>query len=191
MVLGGGADHGRPADIDILDTGFEITALRDGLLERIEIDRQDIDRTDAVRLHGFGVRGIAAYRQQAAMHGRVQRLDAAVHHFGETGEVSDVEHFQAGVGQRLARAAGRNQFDAIAGETAGEFDHSGFVGHGNESAGSAAQMVGHGTINITMAASAPPPPDARRATCRHWPTPPDWPAGSATARARRSAPGRE
>ena len=44
MVLGGGADHGRAADVDILDAVGKIAAARDGFLERIEIDDQNIDR---------------------------------------------------------------------------------------------------------------------------------------------------
>ena len=68
------------------------------------------------------------------MHGRMQRLDAAVHHFGKAGEIGDVEHGKPGVAQRLARAAGRDELDAVAGERAGEFDEPGLVGDGDEGA---------------------------------------------------------
>ena len=84
VVLGGGADHRRAADIDILDAVVESRAARHGLLERIEIDHQEIDRPDVVRAHRFGMRGIVADGEQAAMHRRMQRLDAAVHHFRES-----------------------------------------------------------------------------------------------------------
>ena len=63
MVLRRGADHGRAADVDILDAVGEIAAARHGRFERIEIDHQDIDGADAMRAHRFGVLGIAADRQ--------------------------------------------------------------------------------------------------------------------------------
>ena len=51
MILGGRANHGRPADIDILDGILECAVrLGDGLLERIEIDADKVDRLDVVLL---------------------------------------------------------------------------------------------------------------------------------------------
>ena len=115
VVLGRGADHRRSADVDVLDAVVEGRALRDRRLERIEIDHQQIDRRDAVLLHRCRVRGVVADRQQAAMHLRMQRLHPAVHHLGKAGEVRHVAHLQAGVGERLGGAAGRDQLDAVAG----------------------------------------------------------------------------
>ena len=63
MVLRRGADHGRPADVDILDAVGKIAAARHGRFERIKIDHQDIDGADAVRAHRLGVLGVAADRQ--------------------------------------------------------------------------------------------------------------------------------
>ena len=146
MVLGRGADHRRAADVDILHAGREIGAARDGFLERVEIDDQNIDRADVVRGHRFGMRGIVADGEQAAMHRRMQGLDAAVHHLRKAGQVGDVEDGEAGLAQRFARAAGRNELDAVAGERAGELDNPGLVGHGNEGAQCAAQMLGHGAV---------------------------------------------
>ena len=69
----------------------------------------------------------------------MQRLHAAVHHLGKAGELGHVAHLQAGVGERLAGAAGRDQLDAVAGERAGELDQAGLVGHGEQGAGDAAE----------------------------------------------------
>jgi hypothetical protein len=91
MVLGGRADHGLPADIDILDARGKIRAARGRVLERIEVDDHHIDRTYPVRLQGFSVRGIAANREQPAVHRRMQGLDAAVHHLGEAGQLGNVD----------------------------------------------------------------------------------------------------
>ena len=143
VVLRRGADHGRAADVDVLDAVGKIGAARDGGFERVEIDHQQIDRPDVVRAHRLGVRGVVAHRQQAAMDRRMQRLDPAVHHLGKSGEIADVEHVEPGIAQGLARAAGRNQLDAVAGQRAGEVDDAGFVGDGNEGARYAAELLGH------------------------------------------------
>ena len=143
MVLGGGADHGRSADVDVLDAFLERGALRDGRLERIEVHHQQIDRLDAVLLHRSGVLFVGADRQQPAMHFRMQRLDPAIHHFGEAGQLGDVDHLQPGIFQRLGRAAGRNEFDAVAGKRLGEIHQSGLVGYRQQSAGDAARVAGH------------------------------------------------
>ena len=130
MVLGRGADHRRAPDVDILDAFLETGALIDGRLERIEIDHQQVDRRDAVILHGFRMLGIVADRQQSAMHLRMQRLDPAIHHFRKSGEFRHVPDLQSGGRNRLGGAAGGDEIDAVAGERAGEFDQSGFVGNG-------------------------------------------------------------
>ena len=114
VVLGGGADHGRAADVDVLDAGVEAGALGDGLLERIEVDHQEVDRPDAVRRHRGGVLRVVANGEQTAVDERVQRLHPAVHHLGKAGELGHVEHAQPGVGEGLARAAGGDEFDAVA-----------------------------------------------------------------------------
>ena len=87
MVLCGGADHRGSADVDILDALLEAGAFVDGRLEGIEVDHQEIDRRDAMRLHRLRMLFIVADREQAAMHFRMQRLDAAVHHLGKTGQL--------------------------------------------------------------------------------------------------------
>ena len=144
MVLRRGADHRHAADVDVLDAGGEIAAARGGGFERIQTDRQNIDRADAVRAHRLGMGGIVAHGEKPAMHRRMQRLDPAIHHFGESGQFADVEYLEAGVAQRFAGTAGRDELDAEAGQRAREFDHARFVGDGNQGARGAAQMLGHG-----------------------------------------------
>lgn len=52
MVLGGGAHHGRAADIDILDRVFQrAIRARHGLGERIQIDDHHVDRLDVMLVH--------------------------------------------------------------------------------------------------------------------------------------------
>ena len=57
----------------------------------------------------------------------MQRLDAAVHHFGKAGDVADVDHRQARVGQRLGRAAGRDELEATVGQRLAKRNQAGFI----------------------------------------------------------------
>src|SRR4029077_17935013 len=102
VVLGRGADHGRTADVDVLDAGLEGGAVGDACFERVEVDDQEIDRPDAVRTHRGGVILVVAHGEQAAVHLGMQRLYPAVHHFGKTGQLGDFEHRESGAPQRPA-----------------------------------------------------------------------------------------
>ena len=88
----------------------------------------------------------AAAAEQAAVHHRVQRLDPAVHHFGEAGDVADVAHRQARVAQRFGGAAGGEQFDAQRGQGAREVDQAGLVGNGQQGPADGQSVGGHAGI---------------------------------------------
>ena len=90
MILGRGADHGGAADVDVLNALLESGAFVDGGLERIEIDHQQIDRRDAVRLHRLRMLLVVADRKQPAMHLRMQCLDPAIHHLGKARQLRDI-----------------------------------------------------------------------------------------------------
>ncbi len=84
-VLGRGTQHGRAADIDVLDGLFQrAIGFGDGRFEGIEIQHQQVDRRDAQLGHDCVIGAAAA--EQAAMDLRVQGLDAAVHDFGKAGD---------------------------------------------------------------------------------------------------------
>ena len=78
-------------------------ARRSALLERIEVDDEQIDRRDAVGDHRRLMRGIGAHGEQAAMDARVQRLQPPVHHFREPGELGDVDDGDARLRQAPRR----------------------------------------------------------------------------------------
>ena len=63
-----------------------------------------------------------AAREDAAVDLGVQRLDAAVHHLGKAGDVRDVDDRQAGIGEGLGRAAGRDQLESARGERRGQME---------------------------------------------------------------------
>ena len=128
-ILGGGADHGRSADIDVLDQLFKSHArLGGGFFEGVKIYDDHVDRLDAVLGNRCDVRRIFTAVQDAAMHFGMQRLNAATEHFGKAGELGDVFDGDPGIAQKFGRASGRDEFDAEAGESTGEIDEAGLVG---------------------------------------------------------------
>ena len=111
MVLGRGADHGRSADVDILDGILQrAIGLGHGRLEGIEVHDHKIDWADAMLLHD-GLVG-AAPTEDAAVNAGMQRLDAAAHHFREAGVFRNLDRFDALLGQGLVRTTRGQDFDA-------------------------------------------------------------------------------
>ena len=141
MILRGGADHRRAADIDIFDDLLAFRPLGDRGGEGVEVDDHQIDRADFMFVHRRDMFGVVADGEQAAMDLGVQRLDAAVHHFGEAGKVGNIHHLKACFAQRLGGAAGRHQFNAMFAQRRAQFDQPGLVGHGQE--GAFDGVVGH------------------------------------------------
>ena len=94
--------------------------------ERIEVDAHEVDEPDAVRRARR--RGLPACDRRARMPPWIfgmERLDAAIHHLGEAGDVRHVDDRQAGVGQRPGGAAGRHQLETTrADEPARKIDQS-------------------------------------------------------------------
>ncbi len=134
-VLGGGADHRRPADVDILDQLFKRgVGLGRDLLEFIQIHGHQVDGRNGVRGQRLHVLGLGP-----ALHpggdARMNGLDAAIEHLGKLGDLGDLEQgrntrfFEDAVG-----AAGGENLEAQGGQALGEIDDAGFIGDAEESA---------------------------------------------------------
>ncbi len=144
VVLRRAADHGRAADIDILDGVRQgATGLGHGGGERVEVDRHQIDRRDAVLGHDCTVQITTA--EDAAVDLRMQGLHPAIHHFREAGVVGDFDGGDAILAQQLEGATGGQDLDAKGFEFTGEVDDAGLVGHADQRAahGKAGGLVGH------------------------------------------------
>ncbi len=123
-VLGGGADHRRPADVDVLEGVVQRHAGPGHRLhEGVEIDRYQVDGVDAAPGQLVQVGGLVAAGEDAAVHRRVEGLHAAVQDL-EAGELGDAGDGDAGLGQGLVGAAGAVQLEAEVGQPAGELDHA-------------------------------------------------------------------
>ena len=124
MVLCRRADHRRAANVDVLDAIVIGCPLRDGGLERVEIDHQEVDGGNRMGEHGRLMFGVFADGEQPAMDRRVQRLHAPVHHFREAGKIGHILHRQAGIGQRFTGSARRDQLNIERMKRAGEIDEA-------------------------------------------------------------------
>jgi len=105
---------------------------RHGLLERVQVDDQQIDRRDAVLGHHRLVD--AAPAEQAAVHLRVQRFDAPVHDLGEAGQLAHLAYRQAGLAQAARAAAGGDQFHAERIQRARQINQPVLVGNAQQCA---------------------------------------------------------
>ena len=144
MIFRRAADHRRTADVDILDHLLEGAAAPQRLLERIEIDDEQIDRRDIMGQHRRLMRGIFAYRQQPAVNARMQRLHAAVHHFRKAGQLRRVLDRQACLRQGSRGAAGRDEFDPARRKRRAQFDETGLIRDGNQGAANSREVASHG-----------------------------------------------
>mmetsp|Transcript_89375 Transcript_89375/g.236341 ORF Transcript_89375/g.236341 Transcript_89375/m.236341 type:complete len:549 (+) Transcript_89375:284-1930(+) len=130
IVLRRRPDHRRPADVDVLDAGSKVVrVLGDGFVERVQVDHDQVDTADTVLLHLLLVLLVAARSQQAAVHLRVQRLDAAVEDLWGAGVVRHVLHSAAEFPELSSRAAGGEHVDAPRGEELAQLLKSSLVEH--------------------------------------------------------------
>ena len=128
VVFRRAAEHRRAADVNVLNRVVQAhIRLGDRRLERVQIHDHQINRRDAVLFGGGLVRFIAADEKQAAVDFRVQRLHAAIQHFGKAGVFADVLHRETCVAQCLGRAAGGDDFNSSLCKNLGELNQPGFV----------------------------------------------------------------
>jgi hypothetical protein len=143
-ILSRGADHGRSADVDILDQLLERHAgLGGSFLEGVEIHHNHIDRLNAVLADGCDMRGNITPMQNAAMHLGMQRLDPAIEHFRKAGEFGNVFHDDARIAQQLGCPSGGDKFNAEVRELPREVDEASLVGNAENGTLDAGTAAGH------------------------------------------------
>src|SRR5690606_24448908 len=132
-VLGGGAHHAGPADVDLLNQRVEPRGrVSCRFRERVEVYDDQVDEADAVPGQGGQVVRPVAPGQDAAVDARVQGLHAAVEHLGKPGALGHVGDGQPRLPEGTGGAAGGEQLDAEGRQAAGEVDDAGLVGNGDE-----------------------------------------------------------
>ncbi len=145
VVLGGGADHRRAADVDVLDRDLGLDLVPGyGLLEGIEVDADQVDRLDRLAFERSHVLRVLAPRQQRRVQARVQRLHPAAEDLLLAGELGYVGHLEPGLAQGRGGAAGGEDLDPEAGEAAGEVGDPGLVGDRDQGPAHGDGAVAHG-----------------------------------------------
>src|SRR5579872_357745 len=97
-------------------------------LECVKVHHHHVDRGDAMFSNGSNMLGIFAAVENSAVDFGMKRLNAAIEHFGESSEIGNILHRDAGVTQKPGGSSSRDQFDVEGGELTGELDESGLVG---------------------------------------------------------------
>ncbi|MNG96091.1 hypothetical protein D3C79_551460 [compost metagenome] len=153
VVLGGGAHHGRAADVDVLDrVGQGATRFGHGGGEGVEVDDNHVDGGDIVLGHD-GVIPIAT-AENATVHLGMQGLDPAIHHLGEARVVGDLGHRQTRVGEQLGGAAGGEQGHATLVECLGKFQDASLVRHTQQRTANGSSLFHH-TIVLSITGTVP------------------------------------
>ena len=128
VVLGGAAEHGGAADVDVLDGLLEgDVGFGDGLLEGVEVDDHEVDGLDAVFLGLFLVGLVAAQVEEAAVDLGVQGLDAAIEDLRRAGEGGDFGGGDVLLLEEGGGAAGGDDLDSHGRQFPGELDQAGLV----------------------------------------------------------------
>src|SRR5699024_3110770 len=141
-VLRGRTHHGGAAHVDLLDDLVEAAARGDGLAEGVEVDHDQVEGGDLVRLQLLPVVGEALVGEDAAVDARVEGRDPAVEHLGGSGDGRDVGDRDAGVPDGAAGGAGGDDLHAVRGEGAGQLDDAGLVVDGDQGSGQGATLCG-------------------------------------------------
>ena len=119
VILRGGPQHRRSADVDVLDgLGVRDAGARDRRFERIEVHHEHVDEGDVVLREHRVVDAAAA--EQAAVYRRMQRFYPTVHDLRETSNGGYVGYCDAGCAQLFGRAACGHDLERALGESARE-----------------------------------------------------------------------
>ena len=93
IIFGRASNHRWPADIDIFDCfGQGHIRFRNGLLEWIEIDHDQIDRLEPLFARFLFMLRITPFVEQSAVHSRMQSFHAPFQHFREASEAGYFAH---------------------------------------------------------------------------------------------------
>src|SRR5205823_1805510 len=107
---------------------------RDDVLERVEVDADEVERLDVVLVERGSVVGPVEPREDRCVDPRVQRLDPPAEELGHRGHVLDRSHREPELAQERRRAAARDELYAEPREPARELLQARLVVDGDERA---------------------------------------------------------
>jgi hypothetical protein len=133
VILGRRAQHGRSADIDVLDGILELdVGLGDRFPEGVQVHSHHVDGLDGVGLHLRAVFLAVAHAQKSSVDLRMQGLHPAVEDFRRARVVRNGDRRDPLVRQELQRASGAQDPESRGMQPLGEFQQSGLVGYAEE-----------------------------------------------------------
>ena len=113
--------------MSIISTASSSRTLRlDVAPERVEVDADEVERTDLV-LAQLEIGLEPAAREDAGMDARVQRLHAPAEQLGDVGQLLDGDDVDAELADVGGRASARDDFDPEVGQAADEDIQPGLV----------------------------------------------------------------
>ncbi len=119
-VLRRTTNHGRSADVDLLDGGRLIRTGTDRIREWIQIHDNQVERLDAELLQLRGMVLVRHIGENAGMDMRVKGLDAAIEALRKTSDLRDLGHLDAKLGKTLRSGTGGNHLGIRLDECLGE-----------------------------------------------------------------------
>ena len=149
-ILGRRTDHGRTANIDILDAILVTGAGRHCRRKRIKIDANEIDWGNAVFFHLAQMSRKIATPQNATMYLRHQRLDATIKDFREAGMFGNILDCQTRLTQRPCRAPRRKQFCTVGCKCTPQVNQSRLVRDGEKGATNGESGLSHDGTAISF-----------------------------------------
>ena len=134
-ILGRGAHHRRPADIDILDDLVKMYSwFSGGLFKGVKVHHHHVDRLNPMLARRRHVCCIVPDMQDAPVDFRVKGLHPPIHHLRKAGKLGDVFHRNTCIAQQLGRASSRDQLDFQAGQFGGKLNNPSLIGNAQNSA---------------------------------------------------------
>ena len=120
VILGGGSDHGRSPDIDLLDRRFMAPSACDRLLEGIQVGNHQLERRNALVVEFLEVLGGTAVGEDPAVDGRMQRLHPPAENLGGARDVGHPGHGDSVRREMGCGASGRDDLHPGPCEAPGE-----------------------------------------------------------------------
>ena len=146
VVLGSRPDHGRAADVDLLDALVDAGPRHHRLRERIQVHHDQVEGLDAECRQLIGVLGLAKVGQDPRVHSRVQRLHPSVEGLREPRQVLDLGHLDAGLRDAGRRRPGRDDLHPGGGQARCELGQPGLVVDADQ--GTADRTLTHGMVTF-------------------------------------------